>query len=733
MEHKNDVTILKDQTIKRKKQKAILEKSKESPTIIGDSGLYQFRLDDITSEFDPLLMGREGSKKFSEMSKSDGIIGGILSAYKNLILSCNWTFQEIEDITPEEQKVMDIMHEWLFTKNNFEPTLVSILRMLEIGFSLFEKYYTPFDKDNNVFMMPVLLERIQKSIWKIDYEHECVEQVTSKGTTVKIYFKDLVFFTFRKEGSDLRGTSLLRQAYYDWVDKKDIKQIAKKGITREMLGLPIGKVPPNVRSDSPEYDQFASLLDMLSSRDYLDTDDSIILPKDYELEMFKSDFKIEAIKDFLSYYDSSMAISVLAQFILLGQQGKGGSFSLGSDQSDFFMDGLQFVVDYVEAQYTKYIIHPAIKANWANIDPARFRLKGLNLNKKASKEFSDILKTLIDSGILKTQTADEKQIREMYGLPEIDEKEREENEPTEDDPDNNPDDGGDTPVEDEEDDEVKNALMEMAPLEIATFWKTGKQRGTYIDQEVKALTKYSKASLQIIADKLLSSIRWQLSKGSSQAQGLKDVKLNQNAVASYKKNMSQRLAAVTKKAWDNAKDNSAKHLEKLAVNAGDLPSKVLTAFIINQSDLSVTNQTNKLRDQSLLIANTASTKGYSLDQTLAQVEKGMDEFIASGNNAELANDTSIIQATSYGEQQYYKKIEDSLWGYRFDNVSPKTNICQSLVGKTYHVNSIEMEQVSPPLHFRCKSYYSPIYKTEEKPDQYDDYIPAPSILKEKTM
>ena len=728
--------IIREQSKNKRQKLQALEGKNKSPAIAGDSGQYQFMLNDVTSEFDPLLMGREGSRIFSEMSKSDGIVGGILLAYMNLILSCNWTLDEIKDITPEEQKVKDILYEWTFEQNNFEPTLDAILKMLPIGFSCFNKYYTQFNYENQFYMMPVLLERLQKSIWRIDYEKEIIEQVTSKGSLAEIPFKDLVFFTFRKEGNDLRGVSLLRQAYYDFKDKTIVKQIAKKGITRELLGLPIGRVPANVRNDDPAYTAFADLLEMLSSRDYLETDDSIILPQGYELEMFKTDFKIDSIKDFLTYYDSSMAISVLAQFILLGQQGKGGSYSLGSDQSDFFLDGLQYIIDYIEGQYTKHILQPTVRGNWENVDESKFKLRGLNLNKKASEEFAKTLQTLIASGVIKVQTNDEKKIREMYDLPEIDEKERAEKEedekPPEDEPTPESDADEEEDMPEDEEEQTENSLMDMKPIDIVTFWKTGKQRDAYIDQEVAALTKYSKASLQIISEKLLSAIRWQLKKNSPQSKGLKDIKLNQSAVASYKKNMGQKLSAITLKSWNNAKEKSKPHLEKLAVNPGDLPSKTLTSFIINQSDLVVEGQTEAMRTKGLHIANTASTKGYGLDQTLAQVEAGMDDFIASGNNAELANMTSITQATSYGEMAYYKSIDDNIWGYKFENVSPKTNICQNLVGEGYHKNSAAMEQISPPLHFRCKSYFEPIYKDNEKPE-FDDYIPAPSIMKERTM
>ncbi len=82
--------------------------------------------------------------------------------------------------------------------------------------------------------------------------------------------------------------------------------------------------------------------------------------------------------------------------------------------------------------------------------------------------------------------------------------------------------------------------------------------------------------------------------------------------------------------------------------------------------------------------------------------------------------------------QYYKSIEDDLWGYRFANDVPETEICKSLKGKTYAKDSSELDIIQPPLHFRCDSFLVPIYKSEKKPE-IDNFIPSDSILKQKTI
>jgi len=688
-----------------------------------NSGQKQYLYNDVTSEYDTDLMGRTGSCNLKKMSKSDTVIGGMISSYKNPILSANWTIEEIPDATSEELEIIDILNSWFFKEIDFGTLLNSILDMLPIGFSLFEQYYTKYVKDNKFYMMPLLSERVQQSIYRIDYKKEIVEQRDSEGNLVEIPFTDLVFFTFKKEGNDRRGISLLRQAYYDYKDKKEIKQVAKKGIVRGMLGLPIGKVPTSVEIKDQEYQDFEDLLIDLGSREDNALSDSAVIPENYSIEILKSEFKIKDLKEYLAYYDNGMVMSVLTQFLTLGQGTSGGAYALGRDQSDMFLDGLQFVISHIEEVFNKEILQKAVFINFPGIDPNKFNLRGLNLNKKNSKEFADILKVLIDSGVIKPESEDEIMIRKMYNLPEVDLQERKEEEEEE-----------EEKIVEVKESEIVDDVSANNLIKLAESWKTPNERDDYIDQETDKITKYSRASLTLISDELQKAIRRQLNKGEVEAQGLKDVQIK--SIGAFKKSLGKKLAGISKKAWSNAEKNSRNRIKLSEINPSELPSQVLTSFVINQSDLAAEKMINDLREAGLLTANTSTSKGYSVNQAMAQVEESLDKIIDSGN-VELSSSMGIVQSMNYGEMEYYKSIEDNLLGYEFTNPSPVTNICKALVGKTYRKDSLVLVEMSPPLHFRCKSYFVPIYKDDpkykDKKPEFDDFIPPPSIMKEKTL
>ncbi len=701
-----------------------------------DSGLSRYYTDDVSAELNSCLQGQAGSIAFKKMSREDSIIGGILRSYENPIMSAGWRIGEVQDGSEVELEIVKVLETWFFKRMNFQTLLGQILGMLPMGFSLFEKFYTMQEIEGKKYMLPILAERVQTSIRRIDYAQEIVEQNATKGGLVEMPFNDLVFFTFRKCGNDRRGTSLLRQAYSDFVSKREIKAAGTKGIIRSMIGLVLGTMPENLDPSSEAAAEFASMIDDLARRDFNGISDSAIKTTGYEIEILNSTFNLEAMKNYIAYLDSSMTMSVLSQFITLGQSGGGGSYSLGRDSSDMLLDGLGYIIDLIEQTFSQEVIHPLVAMNWAGVDATKFTLSANNLDKKNSKEFAETIKVLIDSGIIKVQQDDEAKIRKMYDLPEINEEEREE---AEDElvqqAESEKDDEEEQPAVEEEKDEnnsqEENEEKEEEIIKLSENWTNAKERRKFKEQEAEKLNKFTRASLQLIADEFSKAVRRQLNKGTIEAQGLKDLKINN--IGAYKKRLGQKIAGVVNQSWKNAVKNARSKIKLSEIAPSELADKVLTAFVLNLADSTAENQISDLRNKAILTANTALTKGLPVNNAMALVDKSMDEYIDAKNKIDVGNELAVVQAMNFGERQYYKTIENDLWGYRFANDVPETDLCRSLVGKTYPLNSAELDLITPPLHFRCDSFLVPIYKKEEAKPEFDNFVPAPEIMKEKNI
>ena len=85
-------------------------------------------------EFVVQLRGRQGIKKYREMSENDPIIGAILTAQSMMLRSIEWRVEEGSETAVEF--VRSVMHG--MDDKSWEEFVADVLTMLPYGFSLFE-------------------------------------------------------------------------------------------------------------------------------------------------------------------------------------------------------------------------------------------------------------------------------------------------------------------------------------------------------------------------------------------------------------------------------------------------------------------------------------------------------------------------------------------------------------------------------------------------------------------
>ena len=640
------------------------------------------------------------------MSKGDAIIGMILRVHKNPIRSSAWNIPYPSDVTDQEKLAIDIIRKRLFGEsgNQFDVLLGKILSMLEYGFSLFEQYYEAKEIDGVMYLLPVIEQRMQTSIEDIFPDKKIVRQITFKKGLVEIPFDNLVFFIINQLGDDMRGESLLRNAYKDYLNKKVYKEWLGIGIQRSVSGTPSMKIPKGIKVDSAEYIAAEQLLQGIGQHEYA----YMILQEDWEFEIHESKFDAEQVQKAIDSANTEIALSVLAQFVLLGQQGKGGAYALSRDQSDFFLDGLQYILNLVAGVMNDKVIIPYLKLNFGeSIDPSRVVLSGKNLNKKAGVELSETLEKLSQNGFIKATLNDEVQLRSNLEMPELTEEEIEErnNEP-------------ELPPTEPKPDPVKLA----EPVKGAR-----KARRDYIINNEKEMQDFMQANLLLIKDKLIADIEITLNSGNVGIQGLKNVSVS---TSKYVKGLEKKLAGIAIDSWNRAKSQSKSNNIKLA-EPKDIPDKQLKQYVLNQSQSIPAKQAAAMVNVAVLTASNNTLKNLSIANTIANTSKAVDKYITS--SAVIVDGSLVVNGTAvFGEMEFNNEISEQLWGYRFTNTSPIAEICKWYNGKTFSIDSPELSNATPPLHPNCRSYMEPIYKSEKKPE-IDDVVAPPSVEKGKTI
>lgn len=706
---------------------------------IGDSGSASNGFDlDYQTEFSSELIGRQGNIIYSKMAKSDPQIGMILKIHKNPIKSCDWGFEELEDATPQEEKVLEVLNKWFFEESPilFESLLSQVLTNVEHGFSLFERVWSDFQCEGVRYHMPILEQRLQESIEHIYPLRRIVQQARNKGGLVDISFDDLVFFTLDMMGSDLRGTSMIRNAYKPWRDKLAYETYLGIGAQRSATGIPSMEVPDGTDINGAEYLAAETLLRNIAAGE----DAYMITQEGWSFKIEAPSFNSEQLLKAIMYKDSQMALSVLAQFVLLGQQGKGGSYALGRDQSDMFLDGLQFVITFIEKVFFQQVITPTVKINFGDtVDIGRIRLKGKNLNKKAGSELADVLTKLSAAGFIKPEITDEQKFRKELELSELSEEQMEERKERKEKMANlAPNAEGEDGEDDEEGtdrgnrDPKKKSSGKQKPTKLAEkSLPQQKGRRAFVDKETKLMQEFMYANLVFIKEKLRADIRNILNKGKTPLQGLKKIELQ--GIAKYRVGLERRLASIANKGWMDMKRMAKGKNIKLAepINPSGLEDKMLKAFVVNQAEILVEDQAVAMKAKAINSAQNSIMRGLAINQALANVDEVIDEFLDS-TKLQVGAQLSVVSSINFGNDQFNKTIADELWGFRFVNADPKTEICKHYAGQVFRIDQDALGSATPPLHPNCNSHLEPIYKTEEKPE-FTGKVAPPSIQKQRSI
>lgn len=703
---------------------------------IGDPGLNEQDFNSNRSvEHLSALQGRNGSLKYRKMATGDPTIGMLLRAHKNPIRSANWSIPMPDDIGKVEETAINFLTQWFFEDytTTFDTLLGQILSFIEYGFSCFERVYMPYIYEGNKLLVPMLQQRLQTSIVNIFPDRQIVQQLTAKHGLVDIPMENLIFFILNQQGADMRGESMLRNCYKSWTSKSTYEEYMGIGIQRNTAGIPSMVVPKGTKVTSPDYEAAETLLRNIAFHENA----YMILPQDWEFKIEESKFDTEKTQKAIDSLKTDMALSVLAQFVLLGQQGKGGAYALSRDQSDFFLDGLQYLVTLVEKVFYRHVIVPMVRMNFGDtVDVSKIKLKGLNLNKKAGVELSNVLNNLTAAHFIKGTVEDEIQLRNYLELPSLSEEDIEKRKKAEDlpspvDPDLSKPAEKKKEGDEDEDGKVKPDAKLKKILKFAE--PNIKSRNALMGRTTKEVKDFMQANLLLTKDKLLADIRNTLNRGAIEIQGLKQIEV---VSTKYRKGLERKLAGIANEGWNMAKKNAKSNNVKLAedIDPKKLADKGLAQYILNESQSVVDQQTENMKNRAILTASNGPVKGLSVNQTMANVEKVVDDFIKS-NSVSVSASLVVVGSHNFGNNQFNKEIEAQLWGYVFVAVDDgaTTEICRFYSGQTYSVSSAELSIVTPPLHPNCRSFLEPIYKaTSEKPE-INNVIAPPSIQKQKSI
>ena len=431
----------------KQQPKQQVKKEKPSSTDfgeIGSSGLVQYS-GRVEEDFLKFLQGDRGTATFREMADNHPIIGAILHAIEMQFRSVQWSVtpsdENNERAVQEAEFVAgcmdDMSHSWL-------DLLSNILSMLTYGFCVNEIVYKrrfgymEGDGESSHFndgrigwrKMPV---RAQTTIDGWDFDHnggiEGIYQndyTSGRGRVFMPIEKALLFRTTTKLNNP-RGRSILRNAYVSWYYQRRILEIEAIGIERDLAGLPVAFVPPQLLSDNATSQETAALnaIKEIVRNIRRDEQEGLVFPLAYDPDTKQKAYDIQLMStggkrqfdtnEIATRYDARIAMSVLADFIMLGHD-KVGTQALSISKISLFQESITAWLTGIADVFNKYAIPRLMRLNGVDheLHPTLEFTPPKNVN---LPEISEYVSKLTSAGAILPDEAMGDWLRDLVGIP----------------------------------------------------------------------------------------------------------------------------------------------------------------------------------------------------------------------------------------------------------------------------------------------------------------------------
>jgi hypothetical protein len=410
---------------------------------VGATGLRRFS-GFIYEEFLQELIGWKGVAVYKEIGDNDSVAGAVLYAIDNLCRRVPWRVQ------PASNQKFDIeAADFLETCMNDMDTpwidmISEVLSMLQYGYSVHEIVYKRrcgdgFDPtmrskytDGRIGWRGIPI-RSQDTIyrWQFD-DHGGIQGVEQLAPPhyyhVTIPTEKMLLFRTRIHKNNPEGRSILRSAYRSWYMKKNIENIEAIGVERDLAGLPMAMVPPDLLSQNASVQQKALLSKIQSMVINVrrDAQEGLVFPMAYDANGKQLyDFKLLSTggsrqfdtDKIINRYDQRIAMSALADFLLLGQSNT-GSWALHTDKTKLFSTSIGAFLDIIAGIFNRFAIPRLFALNDLEISDYPEIMHG-DIGNVDLKELGDYITKLAGAGMpLFPDEELEKYLKKVANMPE---------------------------------------------------------------------------------------------------------------------------------------------------------------------------------------------------------------------------------------------------------------------------------------------------------------------------
>ena len=272
----------------------------------------------------------------------------------------------------------------------FDLFLDEAMLALADGFAVWEKVYR-LNKDGKLELKKLALrDSLSVELEDKKGEYVGVKQTLEDGGVVEIPAYKTFLFTHNKKFNRLYGRSILNSLYKNYDKKQKLEYL-------DSIALQNDAIKPKILTETQEHLGVGSgamrkIIHAVGK--FGKTNSAVSVPFGYDIKTLESDGRDP--HQSIERQKSEMAFAFMANFMLLGTQGKSssGSYALSNTQAGIFQMSLQSILDKLEAHINQYIIADLIDLNFA--EPHYPQFKFAKLDKSKIESIFEIFKKMVD-------------------------------------------------------------------------------------------------------------------------------------------------------------------------------------------------------------------------------------------------------------------------------------------------------------------------------------------------
>lgn len=392
--------------------------------IIGDSGTIIFDGYISESDYNSDFRGERRIDNVDKMRMEDSSTQIALKVIKLPILSTRWYIEPASE-DKKDVEVADFFEQMLFEDMTvtWSETLRQMLYYLDYGYYVFEQIFTDKEWNGQRYwalkkLAPRLPGTIQK--WQTEDKKEGVTQFTITKGTVSIPIEKLLILTNEKDGDNWEGQSVLRSAWKHFYYKRAYYKIDAVASERQGVGIPKATKVDHKGGAKISDEKRLELINIMKNM-RANHQQWLIEPEGWEISwMDMGANSIKDVKPMVEHHDMKIVQSVLAQFVLSGQNSV-GSYGKSKAEMDFFALALNASATYIRDTFQKYVIDRLTDYNFV-VDKAP-QLKFVEIGDIDMNELSVSIQRLMQVKALTPTMNTEKHLRAAMKLPDLTEEE----------------------------------------------------------------------------------------------------------------------------------------------------------------------------------------------------------------------------------------------------------------------------------------------------------------------